>query len=209
MKFLYNKNLEVGTFRLAIFFAVNDKIIYFSKLYYRYRCNLKLSFGRRENMIRSAIVSDAKAICDIYNHYVHNTIITFEEEPVSVAEMQNRIVEVTDSLPWLVLEEQGDVIGFAYASKWKSRCAYRFCVESTVYLAPHLTGRGNGRQLYEALISDLRSRSLHSVVAGIALPNPASVALHEKMGFEKVAHLKEVGWKFDQWIDVGYWELIL
>ncbi len=159
-------------------------------------------------MIRSAIVSDAKAICDIYNHYVQNTIITFEEKPVSVAEMQNRIVEVTDSLPWLVLEEQGDVIGFAYASKWKSRCAYRFCVESTVYLAPHLTGQGNGRQLYEALISDLRLRSLHSVVAGIALPNPASVALHEKMGFEKVAHLKEVGWKFDQWIDVGYWELI-
>jgi L-amino acid N-acyltransferase YncA len=160
-------------------------------------------------MIRIALVSDAKAICDIYNHYVQNTKITFNEKPISVAEMQQHIGEVMESFPWLVSEENGEVIGFAYADKWKSRSAYRFCVESSVYLAPQFTGRGYGRQLYEDLISDLRSLSLHSVIAVIALPNSASVALHEKMGFEKVAHLKEVGWKFNQWVDVGYWELIL
>jgi L-amino acid N-acyltransferase YncA len=160
-------------------------------------------------MIRSALVSDAKTICDIYNHYVQNTKITFNEKPISVTEMQKHIRDVTESLPWLVTEDHGNVIGFAYADQWRSRSAYRFCVESSIYLAPHFTGRGNGRRLYEALIFDLRSRSLHSVIAGIALPNPTSVALHEKMGFEKVAHLKEVGWKFNQWIDVGYWELIL
>ena len=160
-------------------------------------------------MIRSALVSDAKTICDIYNHYVQNTKITFNEKPISVTEMQKHIRDVTESLPWLVAEEHGNVIGFAYADKWKSRAAYRFCVESSVYLTPQFTGRGYGRRLYKELISDLRSRSLHSVIAGIALPNPISVALHEKMGFKKVAHLKEVGWKFNQWIDVGYWELIL
>ena len=160
-------------------------------------------------MIRSATVNDAKAICDIYNPYVQNTIITFEENPISIKEMQNRIIDKAKSLPWLVSEEHGNVIGFTYASKWKSRYAYRFSVESTIYLASHLIGRGIGSQLFGALISELRSRSLHSVIGGIALPNPASVALHEKMGFEKVAHFKEVGWKFNQWIDVGYWELII
>lgn len=160
-------------------------------------------------MIRNTLLSDAKNICDIYNHYVQNTKITFNEKPISVTEMQKHIMDVTESLPWLVAEEHGNIIGFAYADKWKSRSAYRYCVESSVYLAPHFTGQGIGRRLYEALISDLRSHSLHSVIAGIALPNPTSVALHEKMGFEKVGHLKEVGWKFNQWIDVGYWELIL
>ena len=160
-------------------------------------------------MIRSATVNDAKVICDIYNHYVQNTIITFEENPVSIKEMQNRLKDGTKSLPWLVSEEHENVIGFAYASKWKSRYAYRFSVESAIYLASHLIGRGIGSQLFDVLISDLRSRSLHSIISGIALPNPASIALHEKMGFEKVAHFKEVGWKFDQWIDVGYWGLII
>ena len=160
-------------------------------------------------MIRDATVNDAKAICDIYNHYVQNTIITFEEHPVSMGEMQNRIMDGKNSLPWMVSEEYGDIIGFANASKWKSRSAYRFSIESTIYIVSHLRGRGIGSQLYLALISELRSRSMHSVIGGIALPNPASVALHEKMGFKKVAHLKEVGWKFGRWIDVGYWEIIL
>ena len=160
-------------------------------------------------MIRSATTDDANAICDIYNHYIRNTIVTFEEQPVSIEEMKSRIIDITDSLPWLVSEEQGNVFVFAYASKWNSRCAYKFSVESTVYLSAGLTGQGKGRPLYEALILDVRSRSLHTVIGGVALPNPASVALHEKMGFKKVAHFKEVGWKFDRWIDVGYWELVL
>ena len=160
-------------------------------------------------MIRKAETVDAKTICGIYNHYVENTIITFEEQPVTVADMANRIREVTASFPWLVFERNREVVGFAYASRWKSRCAYRYSVESTVYLAPEVTGLGIGRKLYHELISTLRDRAIHSVIGGIALPNPASVALHEKMGFEKVAHFAEVGWKFNQWIDVGYWELII
>jgi L-amino acid N-acyltransferase YncA len=160
-------------------------------------------------MIRNVNIEDAGAICDIYNHYVLNTTITFEEEPVSIKEMQGRIVEVTASLPWSVSEESGKVIGYAFASNWKSRCAYRFSVESTVYLHPDFIGKGIGRRLYESLISELRNRSLHGVIGGIALPNEGSVALHERLGFIKVAHFKEVGLKFGQWIDVGYWQLLL
>jgi len=165
--------------------------------------------NKEEDMIRSVTIDDTRAISDIYNYYVQNTIITFEVQSVSIDDMQIRIKEVTDSLPWLVLEEQGNIIGFAYANKWRSRSAYRFSVESTIYLAPHAIGRGLGRRLYEALISDLGRHYLHCVISGIALPNPASIALHEKMGFKKVAHFKEVGWKFNRWIDVGYWELIM
>ena len=168
-----------------------------------------MPFDGRRTMLRDVTVDDARTICDIYEHYVRETIITFEEEPVSTEEMKERIRRVTDSFPWLAYEMHGKVVGYAYADKWKSRSAYRFAVESTIYVDPRYTGQGIGRQLYGALIPELRLRSLHSVVGGIALPNPASIALHEKMGFVKVAHFKEVGWKFDQWIDVGYWELVL
>ena len=107
------------------------------------------------------------------------------------------------------MEDEGQVVGYAYASRWKSRCAYRYSVETTVYLSSAATGKGFGSLLYEHLIAELRQRSIHSLIGGIALPNNASVSLHEKLGFEKVAHFKEVGWKFNQWIDVGYWELII
>lgn len=160
-------------------------------------------------MIRSAGPADAAAICAIYNPYVLNTIITFEEQAVSITEMENRILEVVRDLPWLVAEEDGQILGYAYASKWKSRCAYRYAVESTVYLQTGLAGRGLGTLLYRALLADLRGRGMHTVIGGIALPNPASVALHEKLGFVQVAHFKEVGWKLERRIDVGYWQLIL
>ena len=160
-------------------------------------------------MIRPATSHDAAAVAAIYNHYVVNSIITFEETPVPVDDMAARMNAVTASLPWLAFESDGNLQGYAYASPWKSRCAYRFAVETTVYLAPKATGRGIGTRLYAALLDELRGCSLHSVIGGVALPNAASVALHEKLGFEKVAHFKQVGWKFDHWIDVGYWELTL
>ncbi|OAI43431.1 phosphinothricin acetyltransferase [Verrucomicrobia bacterium SCGC AG-212-E04] len=160
-------------------------------------------------MIRTATTADAAAICAIYNHYVTDSIITFEETPVLTDDMAGRIAEVLEApLPWLVFAAENGVLGYAYASAWKSRCAYRFAVEATVYIAPGATGGRLGTQLYEALIADLRTRSLHCVIGGVALPNAASVALHEKLGFEKVAHFKQVGRKFDRWIDVGYWELM-
>lgn len=160
-------------------------------------------------MIRDVQTHDAEAICSIYNHYVQHSVITFEEQLVSPLEMQSRIQETTKELPWLVFDENEVILGYAYASKWKSRCAYQFSVESTVYLAQDAAGNGIGTKLYQALISRLEALSIHSVLGGIALPNPASIALHEKLGFEKIAHFKEVGWKMQRWIDVGYWQLIL
>jgi L-amino acid N-acyltransferase YncA len=160
-------------------------------------------------MIRSATSDDAAAICAIYNHYVLKTPVTFEEEEISVSAMTERIREITASFPWLVFERAGAVIGYAYAGRWKVRSAFRHTVETTVYLQKDCGGGGFGSQLYRRLIDDLKPLKMHSLIGGIALPNPASVALHEKFGFRKVGHFNQVGWKFGQWIDVGYWELIL
>ncbi len=161
-------------------------------------------------MIRSASRADAESIARIYNYYVANTSITFEEQAVSPEEMAERITGVTSSgLPWLVLEQEGRLAGYAYATKWKERAAYRFTVEVTIYLAPGLGGGGLGTKLYEVLLAQLKEKGFHAVIGVIALPNPASVALHEKFGMTKVAHFKEVGFKFGRWIDVGYWEGVL
>lgn len=162
-------------------------------------------------MIRNAASKDATSIAEIYNHYISDTVVTFETEIISSEDILNRISKVqSDELPWLIAEDaSGKLIGYAYATKWRERFAYRFSVEVTVYLAPTFIGNGVGSQLYEALFSELKSRSIHSVIGGITLPNPASVALHEKFGLEKVAHFKEVGFKFEQWKDVGYWQGVL
>jgi L-amino acid N-acyltransferase YncA len=161
-------------------------------------------------MLRTATPADAAAIAAIYNHYVLHTIVTFEEEPVTAAEIAARIREVQDAgIPWFVWEENCRVLGYTYASKWKSRCSFRYSLETTVYLDQHATGRGLGRKLYTPLIEALRTQKYHALIGGISIPNPASIALHEKLGFQKIGHFKEVGWKFNQWIDVGYWELVL
>jgi L-amino acid N-acyltransferase YncA len=160
--------------------------------------------------VRAACAHDANALARIYNHYIRETVVTFEEAPIDAATMAARLQETAASaLPWLVVEYAGAVAGYAYASKWKGRCAYRHSVESTVYLDAAQTGRGLGTQLYTALLDVLRARTLHAVIGGIALPNAASVALHEKLGFRKVAHFEEVGFKFGRWIDVGYWQLLI
>jgi len=159
-------------------------------------------------MIRNATVEDAQAIGDIYNHYVLNSIITFEETAVSIGEMRERILSTTKKWPWIVFEIDGEIIGYAYASEWKSRCAYKHSLESTVYLGPKAGGKGIGTILYRDLLKRLEKLNIHAVIGGISLPNAASVALHEKLGFEKIGQFKEVGNKFNQWIDVGYWELL-
>ncbi len=160
-------------------------------------------------MVRKIDIKEVKEICDIYNFYVENTAITFEEQLVSAEDMAGRIKEITAELPWLVFTENTGVVGFAYASKWKSRCAYKYSVETTVYLKQSSFGRGIGTKLYKRLLSELKEHCYHTAIAGIALPNDASIALHEKLGFKKVAHFKETGFKFDKWIDAGYWQLIL
>ena len=159
--------------------------------------------------IRDAAASDAEAICGIYNHHVRNTIVTFEEIDVTAEEMAARIAGISASFPWLVAEEDGRVAGYAYAAKWQDRSAYRHTLQTAIYLAEEARGRGIGTALYGALLDRLRRRPVHVVVGGISLPNAASVALHEKCGFRKVAHFAEVGFKFGKRIDVGYWQITL
>jgi phosphinothricin acetyltransferase len=161
-------------------------------------------------MIRLAKLSDSGKIAEIYNHYILNTTANFEEEAVTAEIMSFRIEEVQRSYPWLVYETmEGQILGYAYASGWKSRCGYRQTVETSVYLKKDAHGQGIGSALYDKLLRLLVEMKIHAVIGGIALPNAASVKLHEKFGFEKVAHFIEVGKKFGEWIDVGYWEKIL
>lgn len=160
--------------------------------------------------IRSARSADAGRICAIYNHYVAHAVATFEEEPVPAEEMQQRINDVQQHFFWLVSETDDDgVIGYAYAGKWKARAGYRFAVEVSVYVDPAHQGHGIGRALYAELLDRLRQTHVHSVVGGVAGSNPASVALHESFGFQRVAHFQEIGHKFGEWIDVTYFQLLL
>ena len=161
-------------------------------------------------MIRDVEEKDFQVIVEIYNHYIRNTTISFEEVEIDSEEISVRINKVKSSdLSWLVFEENGQVIGFAYASQWHDRSAYRNTVEISVYLDFQATGQGFGSKLYEELFRRLNKKSIHVVIGGIALPNPESVKLHEKFGMKQVAHYKEVGYKFGQWIDVGYWQVLL
>ena len=160
--------------------------------------------------IRAATAVDAAALARIYNYYITDTIVTFEETPVSAVDMTSRLTETDEQkLPWLVALTGAGVQGYAYASRWKGRCAYRHSVEVTVYIEHEAVGQGLGKQLYAALFDELRRTGMHVAIAGIALPNAASVALHEKYGMRKIAHFSEVGCKFGRWVDVGYWQIVL
>lgn len=162
-----------------------------------------------QGRLRDVRPGDAEAVAAIYSHYAQNTIITFEEEAVPSEGMRARILEFTRAHPWLVLEDGAGIAGYAYAYPWKGRSAYRFTVESGIYLRPDAVGRGLGTRLYGELLRRLREGGVHAVIGGIALPNPASTALHEKLGFRPIGRFAEVGFKFGKWIDVGYWEIIL
>lgn len=160
-------------------------------------------------MIRSVKTEDAKFLADIYNHYIVNTCNTFEETALGEEDFKNRIQNHNPKLPWLVFETNDRVIGYAYATDWKLRSAYKFTVESSIYLDVNSLQKGIGTQLYQSLIDQLIRLKIHAVIGGIALPNPNSIKFHEKMGFKQIAHFKEVGFKFNRWVDVGYWELLL
>jgi L-amino acid N-acyltransferase YncA len=156
--------------------------------------------------IRSATTFDAEAIQRIYAPFVRETAISFEEVPPSVDEMAGRIVSILKTHPWLVAVERGNVCGYVYASAHRERAAYRYSADTTVYIAPETQRRGIGHALYAELLPELKRRGLHMAFAGIALPNPASVALHESMGFKPVGVYREVGFKFRRWHDVGWWQ---
>lgn len=160
-------------------------------------------------LIRACEPRDAAAICKIYNYYVRDTVVTFEEQEVTTADMAARVAAITAQHPWLVREVDGVIVGYAYASTWKARSAYRFALETTVYLAPEHTGQGHGLALYQELLARLRALHIHCAIGCISLPNAASIGLHEKLGYRKIGQFSEVGRKFDRWIDIGYWELML
>ena len=159
--------------------------------------------------IRDVLPSDADAICAIYNPHVRETIVTFEEVAITAEEMRGRIANISAILPWLVAERDGEILGYAYAGRFFDRSGYRFCAMSTIYVHDKAQRSGIGFSLYANLLARLREKSIRSAVGIIALPNPASVALHEKCGFRKVGHLADAGFKFGRWIDVGYWQVLL
>jgi phosphinothricin acetyltransferase len=159
--------------------------------------------------LRPVCPGDAPAIAEIYNHYIKHTVITFEEEPLAVETMAERIRAVTIRYPWFVWEEAGDLAGYAYAHAWHERAAYRFAAEDSVYLKPGWERRGIGRRLLVRVIEELRRAGLHALMASITVPNPASVGLHESLAFKKAGQFNEVGYKLGRRLDVGYWELIL
>ena len=160
-------------------------------------------------MVRLVKVRDAAQICDIYNYYVENSIATFVEDPISVIDMELKIRKISGSYPWFVFVENNLILGYAYANQWNERAAYRHSLESSIYLRNGALKKGIGSSLYQALLHEISKSDYHVVIGGISLPNEASVRLHEKFGYQKAAHYKEVGFKFDKWIDVSYWQLIL
>jgi L-amino acid N-acyltransferase YncA len=159
--------------------------------------------------IRTVKKEDSRRICEIYNHYVENTSISFEEAPVPQEEMETRIATISTTYPYFIYEADGVLLGYAYANKWRDRSAYRYVAEVTVYIDKDHLGQGIGRLLLTALLDECRKRGLHTLMAVISLPNEASIRLHEEFGFKKAAHFTEVGYKQNKWIDVGYWELLL
>ena len=156
--------------------------------------------------VRDATPDDAAAIRDIYAPYVTDTIVSFEETPPDADEIARRIAAIAPDYPYLVAEAEGQVIGYAYASQHRTRSAYRSSVDVTVYVAPDRQRGGIGRALFARLLPAAAARGYHAAFAGIALPNAASVGLHEAMGFTPVGIYREVGRKFDAWHDVGWWQ---
>ena len=158
--------------------------------------------------IRPVNLADAAQIAEVYNYYIQKTHHTFETESLGAEEMQKRISEVTENYPYLVAEEYGEIYGYAYATQFKLRQAYAFSAEVSIYVKNAAKQKGIGTELYMQLFDELADTDIHAVFAGISLPNDASVRFHEKLGFSKVAHFREVGYKLGRWVDVGYWEFI-
>ncbi|HEM3578099.1 TPA: N-acetyltransferase [Streptococcus suis] len=152
--------------------------------------------------IRSARIEDAADLVAIYAPYVEKTAITFETQVPTVNEFASRIEKTLGKFPYLVAVEEGKILGYAYASTYYARAAYDWTVELSVYIQQEARGKGIGSMLYDALEEELTARGFKNFLACIALPNPASISLHEKRGYEQVAHFKKVGYKFGSWHDI-------
>lgn len=160
--------------------------------------------------IRLAKFDDLTAILAISNRAAINTAANFALEQESLESWQEEWRETHELYPYLVaMDDHNTIVGFAKATPWKGRCAYIYSAEVTVYVHPDHHGHGIGKALYGRLMPTLKAQGYHTLLAGITQPNEASVRLHESFGFHRVALFEQVGWKFDQWHDVGYWELLL
>ncbi len=157
--------------------------------------------------IRVARPSDADAVAQIYAPFVRDTIVSFERDPPSSGEMQARIAATLERLPWLVsLDESNAVSGYAYASRHRERAAYQWAVDTAVYIRADQRGKGIGRRLYTVLFEELVALGYFQAIAGITLPNEASVGLHESLGFARIGVYRNVGFKCGAWRDVGWWQ---
>jgi phosphinothricin acetyltransferase len=160
-------------------------------------------------MIRTARETDAAAIAEIYWPYVADTFISFEDTPPDAQQMRSRLAEGLERFPWLVSETDGRIDGYAYASQHRTRAAYRWSVDVSAYVRSEVQRRGIGRALYSTLLPLLARQNYKNAFAGIALPNDASVGLHECMGFLPIGVYRDVGFKLGVWRDVGWWGITL
>jgi L-amino acid N-acyltransferase YncA len=163
-------------------------------------------FGQDGIVIRDAAAADAERCAAIYAPYVRDTAISFESAPPSAAEMAGRIAEAQRAHAWLVLETDGEVVGYAYGGPFASRAAYQWTTAVSVYLDAERRRSGGGRALYEALFDRLAARGHRTALAGIALPNEASAGLHRALGFELAGTYRRVGWKLGRWHDVAWYQ---
>ena len=160
-------------------------------------------------MIRSVHINDAQELLDIYNYYVINTTANFDIEPLTLEMFINKLNHIIPNYPYIVYEENNEILGYAYGSRFRPRAAYNYVAETTVYVKHKAHGKQIGTKLYAELIRLLKETDLHTVLGVLTIPNEASIKLHEKLGFEQVANLKEVGKKFGEWQNVGVWQLKL
>jgi L-amino acid N-acyltransferase YncA len=158
--------------------------------------------------IRKVELTDAEQITAIYNYYILKTHHTFETEPLDVEQTAERIGKTLEKYPYLVAEVDGAIVGYAYATQFKLREAYQHSAEISIYIKNEAKQKGIGTELYGKLYEELYEGYVHAILAGISLPNDPSVRFFEKLGFRKVAHFDQIGYKLGRWIDVGYWELL-
>ncbi|MDR0507659.1 MAG: GNAT family N-acetyltransferase [Dysgonamonadaceae bacterium] len=161
-------------------------------------------------MLRKAVISDAGCIVNIYNYYVENTTITFHEDKVSINEMEQKIENILNkNYPFIVLEEDGYIAGYALLNDWRPHHAYKITLETSIYLDPCFVGRGLGIALYKELINNAKDLGIHSLIGVLSIPNEASRKIHTKLGFQLAGIIREAGLKFGQLIDVEFWQLII
>lgn len=159
--------------------------------------------------LRNVEIKDALQIVNIYNHYVKTSVVTFDKSPFTKEDFEERIKSISSKFPFIVFEENNEVLGYAYANVWRTKPAYKHTVECTLYLRQDSFGKKIGSQLYTKLLSLLKEQGIKIVIGGLSLPNDESIGLHKKFGFRQVGYFEKVGEKFGKLIDVSFWQLDL